>query len=96
MEAEFEASVRRLGRAGFIDVNSRGFKQTRRGGAMLRKFGLREGVIRITVDLMKEWDGLGVREANPDFRFELLPGEWERAVAAFEARTRRRIAKIHR
>jgi len=78
-EAEFEASVRRLGTAGLIDVSSRGFKQSRAGRAVLKRFGLLEGVIGIMVELMDQWDGLAVAVVDPNFQFETKPGEWQRA-----------------
>lgn len=78
-EDEFEASVRKLGTAGLIDVSSRGFKQTRAGRAVLKKWGRGVGVITVMLELMKEWDGLSVAPANAKFRFELKPGEWQRA-----------------
>ena len=93
-EGEFEAPVRRLGIAGLINVSSKGFKQTRRGRAMLKKFGLRAGVIKIMLELMKEWDGLRLAPAETDFRFELMPGEWHRAVDDFQVRISKRLAKF--
>ena len=94
--AEFEASVRRLGAAGFITVSSKGFKQTRVGRRVMKQFGLREGVIAIMVELMDQWDGLAVAAVDANFEFKLKPGEWQRAQDDYEARLTRRMAKFAR
>ncbi len=95
-EAEFEASVQRLGAAGFITVSSKGFKQTRAGRRVLKQFGLLEGVIAIMLKLMKEWDGLAVAVADADFQFRLEPGEWQKAHNEYEARLTKRTAKFRK
>jgi hypothetical protein len=95
-EAEFEASVQRLGAAGFITVSTKGFKQTRACRAVLKRFGPLEGVIAIMIELMKEWDGLAVAAADADFQFQLKPGEWQRAQKEYEARLTKRMAKVRK
>jgi len=95
-EAEFEASVRRLGAAGFIDVSMKGFKQTRSGGAFLTRFGPRVGIISIMVRLMDVWDGLAVDAVRPSFEFRLKPGEWQAALDAYEKRWAKRLAKFRK
>ncbi len=95
-EAEFEASVRRLGAAGFITVSTKGFKQTRAGRAVLKRYGPLEGVIAIMVQLMKEWEGLAVAVADADFQFLSDAGEWQRAQEEFEARMTKRMAKFRK
>ena len=95
-EAEFEASVRRLGAAGFMDVSAKGFKQTRKGGAFLKRFGLRAGIITVMLSLMEDWDGLAVDAVHPDFDFKLKPGEWQTALEAYEARWAKRRAKFRK
>jgi hypothetical protein len=92
-EADFEASVRRLGAAGFISVSAKGFKQTRAGRAVLKRFGLLEGVIAIMPELMEEWDGLAIAAADADFQFQLKPGEWRRAQEEYVARLTKRMTK---
>jgi len=85
-EAEFETSVQRLGACGLIKVSSKGFRRTRTGGALLKRFGTRTGVITIMVELMSAWDGLSMPVADRQFRFTLKPGEWQRAQADYAAR----------
>ena len=93
-EAEFEASVRRLGAAGLITVSSKGFRQTRTSRGVIKRSGQVTGVITVMLDLMKEWDGLAVPEVARGFQFHLRPGEWERAQGEYEERMAKRIAKI--
>ncbi len=93
-EAEFEASVRRLGAAGLITVSSKGFRQTRTSRGVLKRSGHATGVITLMLDLMKQWDGLAVPEVAGGFQFHLRPGEWERAQGEYEVRMAKRIAKI--
>jgi len=95
-EAEFEASVRRLGAAGFITVSSNGFQQTRAGRAVLKRFRPLEGVIAIMLELMKEWDELAVAAADGGFEFQLKPGEWQRAQEEYESRLTKRMAKFRK
>ena len=71
-EAEFETSVQRLGACGLIKVSSKGFRQTRTGGALLKRFGPRTGVITIMVELMSAWDGLSMPVADRRARERLL------------------------
>jgi hypothetical protein len=78
-EAEFEASVRRLGAAGLVIVSPKGFRRTRTSRGVLKKSAQFTAVITAMLDLMKEWDGLGVPEVAGGFQFHLRPGEWERA-----------------
>jgi hypothetical protein len=82
--AEFEASVVRLGKAGFVTVNSERFAVTRLGAQAARRYAQpARGVIEQAYLLGQAWEGLELDEVNHDFEFHIASSEWDKAVEAY-------------